>query len=200
MRKTTTIVSPPYFISFLFFPLLHTHSLSLSFLYVCIRMCSPKGDDVVKKKKKMSCLHICKPVRARTLHQRHRQKKQLQFAQKKERELFSLFACICICTYICNDVIVTSMPCLLLLFASEQINVLHYFFLFFLLFLHMYVYRICTKRNEIDSVAINDWSNLILSCNICIHEQVFLSRRLICFYDDNDQRRLGHSFVLSSSS
>ncbi len=71
-------------------------------------------------------------------------KKQLQLAQKKEKELFSLVACIYVYVYIyvCNDVIVTSMPCLLLLFASEQINVVHYFF-----FLPRYIYTHTHKKN-----------------------------------------------------
>ena len=147
MRTTTTIVSPPYFISFFFFFFFFCTSL----FYVCTRMCSPKDDnDVVEKKKKMSFLHICKLVRARTLCQRHRQKSNYSSLRRKnEKELFSFFLPVYV--YMCNDVIVTSMPCLLLLFASEQINIL--FFLSAYMYIYIeYIYG-QKKRNSIDSVA-----------------------------------------------
>ncbi len=98
-----------------------------------------------RKEKDELLAHMQAHRSARTLHQRHRQKKQLQLAQKKEKELFSLVACIYVYVYMCNDVIVTSMPCLLQLFASEQINV-------FLLSVSVYIY-IYAKRTEMVSVT-----------------------------------------------
>lgn len=127
------------FLSFFFF-LFYTLSFSLymyTYVFTIRRRCRRKEekDELLAHIQARKSAHFASTSPS---------KKQLQFAQKKEKELFSLFAYICICVhiYMCNDVIVTSMPCLLLLFASEQINVVHYFFL------SLYIYIVYVQKKK----------------------------------------------------
>jgi hypothetical protein len=62
-------------------------------------------------------------------------------SEERERENDFLF--LPVYGYMCNHVIVTLLPCFLLLFTSEQIDFLRYFFLFFL---HIYIKHMYKKK------------------------------------------------------
>jgi L-asparagine transporter-like permease len=89
-------------------------------------------------------------MQARTLRQRHRQKKKLQFASNTERKR-EQFPLLPVYAYMCNYVMVTLLLCLLLLFTSEQIDFLLSFFLFLFVFSFViYKKHMYKKKQKLD--------------------------------------------------
>jgi hypothetical protein len=94
----------------------------------------------------------------------------------------------------CNHVIVTLLPCFLLLFTSEQIDFLRYFFLFFL---RIDIYKAYVQK-EYGLILLQSMNGQNQHCRVMfVLMYDFLSILFFFFfYDNNDRRHLGHSFVL----
>jgi hypothetical protein len=187
------------FLSFFF--LLHTLSLS-SFMYVhvCVHH---KTTMSSQKKKKMSCLHICKPIRARTLHLRRRQKSNYNSLRRKKKSYF-LFLPVYMYMYIyvqwCDSYI-DAVPSATICFWTNQRFAL--FLSFF--FLHMYIYIEYVQKETrlilLQSMTGQNWYYHIIFA--FMHKFFFLSPPLFFFTKFSlwwQWPKTSRSFICSFSS